>query len=164
MDAKVPPNPYLSPAALVRRLWRATFSALSQWRRRMDMDRRPPKPTQVSRDVEVAQRIWAEVVLREGSDLFYDPMTGEALAVLDDPDHPVYLFLEGGRFRITNSVVGYDVTLPIQSELWASALFSRELHRRRKAFKEEALANVVHSLELLAQRLQPPPTNTNTDI
>jgi len=100
-----------------------------------------------------ALRIWRRVVHWSTSDLLYNPVTSECYAEVVIGGHRVYCFLESGRLRIINTVVGYDVELSIEAERWCSGVFTREVNRRRTAFKNVALGRVVHSLDDLEQRL-----------
>jgi hypothetical protein len=126
----------------VKLMWAKTIST---------RDRRIKRPHNVSAEEKRALEIWSRVVHQPDSVLLYDPKTYECYAELVDPEHPLYLFLESGRIRIINTVIGYDVTLTGVSETWCTQEFYREIHKRRARFKADALGRVVHSLDILCE-------------
>lgn len=115
--------------------------------------RRVNRPTRITPEVDTALRIWSRVVHEDTSTLLYNPQTHESYAEWTAGGGPIYLFLESGRLRIVNTVVGYDVRLDAAAENWCSQVFTREVHRRRSAFKRHALGKVVHSLDELESRI-----------
>jgi hypothetical protein len=121
-----------------RRLERKTFTRLANY---------------LSADVRVAIRIWTRVIRHPESVLIYNPKTDECFAEWIDPACPVYLFLENSRIRIVNTVVGYDIMLDQVTADWCFRFFTREVNRRRTAFKRDALSKVAHSLDGLEVRL-----------
>jgi hypothetical protein len=124
------------------------------WNRKFSRDdRKKGRPQGRSADVNTALRIWSRVVLNAESDLLYNPVTDECYVEWFDTANPVYLFLESGRMRIVNTVIGYDVLLESGEESWCFEIFRREVNRRRNTFKTEALSKVVHSLDDLERRL-----------
>lgn len=111
------------------------------------------RPTNMAPEVDTALRIWTRVVHEEDSELLYNPVTQECYAEWVDVNNPVYLFLESGRLRIVNTVIGYDVHLKQGEEDWCTECFKREVNRRRSEFKKIALGKVMHSLDDLELRL-----------
>lgn len=101
-----------------------------------------------------AVRIWTRVVHQATSDLMYNPQNHNAYALWEAPSGTVYLFLESGNLRIINTVVGYDIRLSINVERWCSAIFTREVAKRRTHFRLNAESKVVHSLDSLENRLK----------
>jgi hypothetical protein len=111
------------------------------------------RPKGLAPEVDTALRIWTRVVHEEDSELLYNPVTQECYAEWVDSSNPVYLFLESGRLRIVNTVIGYDVHLKQAEEDWCTECFKREVNRRRSEFKRIALGKVMHSLDDLEDRL-----------
>ena len=111
------------------------------------------RPVGLAPEVDTALRIWTRVVHEEDSELLYNPVTQECYAEWVDSNNPVYLFLESGRLRIVNTVIGYDVHLKQAEEDWCTECFKREVNRRRSEFKRIALGKVMHSLDDLEVRL-----------
>lgn len=111
------------------------------------------RPKGLAPEVDTALRIWTRVVHEEDSELLYNPVTQECYAEWVDSNNPVYLFLESGRLRIVNTVIGYDVHLKQAEEDWCTECFKREVNRRRSEFKRIALGKVMHSLDDLEDRL-----------
>lgn len=111
------------------------------------------RPKGLAPEVDTALRIWTRVVHEEDSELLYNPVTQECYAEWVDSSNPVYLFLESGRLRIVNTVIGYDVHLKQAEEDWCTECFKREVNRRRSEFKRIALGKVMHSLDDLEVRL-----------
>lgn len=111
------------------------------------------RPERMSPEVDTALRIWTRVVHEQDSELLYNPVTQECYAEWVDENNPVYLFLESGRLRIVNTVIGYDVHLKQSEEEWCTECFKREVNRRRSEFKKIALGKVMHSLDDLELRL-----------
>lgn len=116
-------------------------------------NRRVPYPKKLSTEEQTALRIWAMVVHQETSELMYDPQTYESYAEYQGPGGPVYLFLESRNMRVVNTVVGYDVRLGADAELWATSVFNMEIHKRRSHFKAEVNSKIHHSLAALEARL-----------
>ena len=112
------------------------------------------RPVGMTSEVDTALRIWTRVVHTESSELLYNPVTQECYAEWVDESNPVYLFLESGRLRIVNTVIGYDVNLRMDEENWCTEVFNREVNRRRSEFKRIALGKIIHSLDALELRLQ----------
>lgn len=135
---------------ILKRFW---LKVLIWNRRHMKGLGHAKRPICKSADVNTALRIWSRVVLNDDSELMYNPVTHECYAEWFDRNNPVYLFLESGRMRIVNTVIGYDVQLGNDEENWCSEIFRREVNRRRNTFKTEALGKVVHSLDDLERRL-----------
>jgi hypothetical protein len=115
--------------------------------------RRVSFPDKISSEERTALRIWAMVVHQDESELMYDPQTYESYAEYQGPGGPVYLFLESRNLRVVNTVVGYDVRLSAQAELWATSIFNLEIHKRRSHFKAEVNSKIHHSLSALEERL-----------
>ena len=111
------------------------------------------KPKSLPPEIDTALRIWIRVIHEESSELLYNPVTQECYAEWVDDNNPVYLFLESGRLRIVNTVIGYDVHLTQAEENWFTECFQREANRRRSEFKRNALGKVIHSLDDLEVRL-----------
>lgn len=111
------------------------------------------RPNSLPPEIDTALRIWTRVIHEEDSELLYNPVTQECYAEWVDLNNPVYLFLESGRLRIVNTVIGYDVHLKQAEEDWCTECFKREVNRRRSEFKRIALGKVMHSLDDLEVRL-----------
>ena len=137
----------------MRKFIRKWVLAFKIWNRKFTRGSKKGRPPGRSADVNTALRIWSRVVLNEESDLLYNPVTDECYVEWFDIKNPVYLFLESGRMRIVNTVIGYDVLLDSVEEAWCFEIFRREVNRRRNTFKTEALSKVVHSLDDLERRL-----------
>lgn len=102
---------------------------------------------------EQATRIWTRVVHRPDSNLMYNPQTHDCYAQWDSKTGTIYIFLEQGNLRIINTVVGYDVRLSSKVEQWCDFIFTKEVAKRRKKFRQGAESKVVHSLESLESRI-----------
>ena len=122
------------------------------------------RPVNMAPEVDTALRIWTRVVHEEDSELLYNPVTQECYAEWVDKNNPVYLFLESGRLRIVNTVIGYDVVLKQAEEDWCTECFKREVNRRRSEFKKIALGKVMHSLDDLELRLNVKPVDYQKPI
>ena len=116
-------------------------------------DRRVKRPKMTPSEAQAA-RIWSQVVHQVDSDLLYNPQTHDAYALWEAPSGTVYLFLESGNLRVINTVVGYDIRLSGAVEHWCSAVFTREVAKRRNRFRLNAESKVVHSLDSLESRLK----------
>lgn len=121
------------------------------------------RPLGMTAETDTALRIWSRVVNAEDSELLYNPVTQECYAEWVDVNNPVYLFLESGRLRIVNTVIGYDVFLKQAEEDWCTECFKREVNRRRSEFKMIALGKVMHSLDNLELRLNGKLDSQNTN-
>ena len=114
---------------------------------------RVKRPTGLSNEEKLALEIWQTVVLSPTSVLLYNPLNSECVAEWHNNNHPVFLFLESDRIRIINSDLGYDVPLDSICEKWCHQIFTHEVHRRRTAYKEAAMARVNNSLTQLEEYL-----------
>jgi hypothetical protein len=117
-------------------------------------DYRVKRPKNMTLSEEQAVRIWTKVVHQPESNLMYNPQSHEAYAEWNSPSGTVYLFLENSNLRVINTVVGYDIRLASKVEHWCSAVFTREVSKRRNKFKSLAESKVVHSLDSLENRLK----------
>ena len=120
---------------------------------RLRSDKKTKRPKNITVDETLALDLWMKLCLKPDSLLLYDTETHECYAILQDESHPIYLFLESRGLRIVNSTVGYTVYLSSKAENWCGNIFFRQLGKRRKALKAEALSRVTHSLESLNQRI-----------
>ena len=123
------------------------------WRRWFGPTPKTRRPMGLPHEVDTALRIWTKVIHDEDSELLYNPVNHECYAEWVDRNNPVYLFLESGRLRIVNTVIGYDVHLKMAEADWCTEVFNREVNRRRSEFKRIALGKVMHSLDDLETRL-----------
>jgi len=121
--------------------------AYVKWARGSRQNSNYPRPKRLNSEETLALDIWLKICHTPSSLLLYDPEKYECYAILQDEEHPVYLFLEANRMKIINSTVGYTVQLDSKCEQWCSSIFLREVGKRRKALKRNALGRVVHSLE-----------------
>jgi hypothetical protein len=110
------------------------------------------RPRKMTRSEETATSIFISVLKDKGSKLYYDIHTQECY--LRSEDASIYVFLESRNVKIINSVFGYDVHISGDLEAFLGEKFIREMSIRRKAFKEEALSKVNHSLDQTLDRVQ----------
>lgn len=110
------------------------------------------RPKKMTRAEETATSIFISVLKDKGSKLYYDIHTQECY--LRSEDASIYVFLESRNVKIINSVFGYDVHISGDLEAFLGEKFIREMAIRRKAFKEEALSKVNHSLDQTLDRVQ----------
>jgi hypothetical protein len=110
------------------------------------------RPRKMTRAEETATSIFISVLKDKGSKLYYDIHTQECY--LRSEDASIYVFLESRNVKIINSVFGYDVHISGDLEAFLGEKFIREMSIRRKAFKEEALSKVNHSLDQTLDRMK----------
>jgi hypothetical protein len=110
------------------------------------------RPKKMTHAEETACQIFTTVLRNKGSKLYYDIHTQECY--LRSEDAAIYVFLEARNVKIINSVFGYDVNISSELEGYLLEKFIREMTVRRKAFKNEALSKVNHSLDLTLDRVQ----------
>lgn len=125
-----------------------------KWYSRSRPDNNFSRPKNLDSEETLALDIWIKICHKPESLLLYDPEKRECYAILQDEEHPIYLFLETQGMRIVNSTVGYTVPLGNRSDQWCTNIFFREVSKRRRALKKAALGRVTHSLEGLTKYIQ----------
>jgi hypothetical protein len=109
------------------------------------------KPKVMTYSESSAFTIFMRVLKLPETKLYYDLVTQECY--LKSEEYQLYVFLEERNLKIINSVFGYDVRISQELETYLTEKFSQEMAIRRRAFKNEALSKVDHSLELTIQRV-----------
>lgn len=109
------------------------------------------KPKVMTYSESSAFTIFMRILKLPETKLYYDLVTQECY--LKSEEYQLYIFLEERNLKIINSVFGYDVRISQDLEAFLTDRFSQEMAIRRRAFKNEALSKVDHSLELTIQRV-----------
>jgi hypothetical protein len=142
--------PYWLRSRYCRKRIKLFFAKLSRVSK--DGRRITKRPTKMTHAESTACEIFVSVLRNKGSKLYYDIHTQECY--LRSEDASIYVFLEARNVKIINSVFGYDVNISSELEGYLLEKFIREMTVRRKAFKNEALSKVNHSLDLTLDRVQ----------
>jgi hypothetical protein len=122
---------------ILTRLW-------LRWVRFLSHKERVKLPKKMSEAERIGVSLFLKLMREADSKLYYDIQTQECF--IKSGDGTIYLFLEPRNLKAINTVVGYDIPLQNDSEIFLSEKFRRELNRRRTTFKKEALEKVDHSL------------------
>ena len=114
--------------------------------------RRVKFPKKMNESEKVACGIYMNLLLDPTTKLYYDIVTAECY--VSDAEKTIFIFLETQNLKIINTVYGYDTPLQNETEQYLSDRFKRELTKRRKQFKDEAMKKVEHSLHNTLDKLK----------
>jgi hypothetical protein len=101
---------------------------------------------------KIACEIFMTLLTDPTTKLYYDIITAECY--MTNLDRSIYIFLESRNMKIINTVYGYDTYIQMQTEIYLSDRFRKELTKRRKQFKDEAMKKVEHSLMNTLEKLR----------
>lgn len=102
-------------------------------------------PSKMGDSEKIGVSLFMKLMLDPESKLHYDVKTAECY--IKSQDGSIYLFLENRNLKAINTVVGYDIPLQQETEIYLSEKFIKEMNNRKNTFKREALAKVDHSLQ-----------------
>ncbi len=133
----------------LRRMW-------VRWKRVLKMKSkidRPKRPTKLNESQSMAVDIIIKSILDSTSELYYDIESQECYIKRIDPSGDIFFFLEPRNIKMVNTVFGYDIEIDINTENYISAVFKRELNKRRSKFKRDAVAKVEFSLQKALRKI-----------